>query len=471
MRFSYTVKQQVLLQDIALTLTPGKAYLITGMENINLGILAGILAKLLPVRANIEIPQIKALIENYTGKLVIEGELPHTVAYVGVDPDRHLLFSTVEEEMLAQLGKINFVEHLAAFGLHQDFLTRQIATLSGGEKMKLALALAFADQCDCYILHGCIPWLDKIGRETLLTQIVATKKTNASIIIIEHEISALTDITDAMFIFDGQTLQPTEPQKFFAQYFATTNQDKLNHIRTRVPTKTILEFKQLSFGYATKPLLTNASFSLELGKNYLLLGENGAGKSTLAQIIFRVLKPKHGKILLQEKPLAHYSRAALNNIISYVGQFPLQQITLNTVGEYKTQLVRTQNVIALPLLDNYLNLADNFPVSLLSFLQLKILCLISLLTKNTELIILDEPTWGIDHDGKLLLWQLLQDIAKHLNFTLLIITHDLKLIDTFNPEIFWLNAGNILHFKNTHEFKQHPLTQQYFTLTIDADEK
>lgn len=438
MRFSYHVKTETLLQDISLPLTAGKVSLITGVENGNLGILAGVIAKLIPVTASVAIPQIAALIENYTGELsVTEGELPRSVAYVGVDPDRHLLFSTVEEELLAQLGKVNFEKCLATVGLTTDFLSRQIATLSGGEKMRIALALAFATNSDVYVLHGCIPWLDKMGREMLLTQIMQAKNKHASVIVIEHEVAALANIVDEVLVFDGTTLQPAERQQFFAHTF---NRNEFGGLSVSQSNANILEFKHVDFSYAANPLLVDISLVLKAGGNYLLLGENGAGKSTIAQMIFRVLKPQAGEILLKGKALGDYSRIALNKVISYVGQFPLQQITLSTVDEYKQ---RMQNPLALKLFANYLNLPDDFPVSVLSFLQLKILCLISALSPTTELIILDEPTWGIDNDGRLVLWRLLQEIAQFLQFSLLIITHDVQLKREFQADILWLQEGKI----------------------------
>lgn len=438
MRFSYHVKTQALLQDISLPLTAGKAYLITGRENINLGILVGIIAKMIPVKASAAIPQIAALIENYTGELSItEGELPRSVAYVGVDPDRYFLFSTVEEEMLAQLGRVDFIKCLATVGLTEDFLSRQIATLSGGEKMRIALALAFATNSDAYILHGCIPWLDKIGRDRLFVQIMQAKSQHASVIVIEHEVDALANIVDEVLVFDGITLRSTERQQFFVQTFKC---DTFTGLGRLASSANVLEFKHIDFSYTAQPLLADVSFTLKSFGNYLLLGENGAGKSTIAQMIFRVLKPQAGEILLKGKTLVKYSRGELNKIISYVGQFPLQQITSSTVGEYKE---RAQNPLVRALFANYLNLADDFPVSLLSFLQLKILCLISALTPTTALIILDEPTWGIDNDGRLELWRLLQEIAQFLQFSLLIITHDVQLKHEFQADVLWLQEGKI----------------------------
>jgi len=56
---------------------------------------------------------------------------------------------------------------------------------------------------------------------------------------------------------------------------------------------------------------------------------------------------------------------------------------------------------------------------------------------------LDEPTWGIDNDGRLVLWRLLREIAQFLPFSLLIITHDVQLKREFQADILWLQEGKI----------------------------
>ena len=451
MRFSYATDRFTLLRDIDLPLSAGRVLLITGKETASLEILGGIIAKLIPITAHLDVPQIMALLHNYLGKLTLSGSLPQTVAYVSADPERHFLLATVEEEMAAQLGwQADFSGILATFGLTADFLTRRIPTLSGGEKMKVVLALAFAVKCECYVVHGVVPWLDRAGHKYLLERITQAQAQGASVVIIEQEFAALTSVINEVYIFDGATLHSTDAQ----QYFASALPSDRSLSRRGAGSETILHLQQLSFAFPqlSRRLLDQVTMQLILGKNYLLLGENGAGKSTIARLIFRVLKPEEGDILLHHHPIDEYPRTKLNHWICYVGQFPLHQITLSTIGEYREQLQGNSAAIGMHWLDKYLSLPDNYPVSSLSFLQLKILCLLTTLTKSTALVIFDEPTWGIDHEGRELLWELLCEVAKVLNFTLLIVTHDLTLVNIFHPEIFWLQNGKITHFQDAEQF-------------------
>jgi energy-coupling factor transporter ATP-binding protein EcfA2 len=171
MRFSYKVDGQFLIKSALIPVDTGKVYLVTGEENSGFGLIGGVIAKLFPIREKLEWTQLQALIKDYTGKLSIEeGELPQSTAYVDVDPDRNLFFSKVKEEMMVQINNSNIevlASNLSKFGLDKSFLERRICNLSGGEKMKVALAIAFSLDCSCYVLHGVIPWLDKKGREQL----------------------------------------------------------------------------------------------------------------------------------------------------------------------------------------------------------------------------------------------------------------------------------------------------------------
>ena len=179
MKISYSVNGKYLLKSVALPISGGNAYLVTGVENTGYALLGGLIAKLFPVNESLEEwPQLQALIKNYSGKLTVEeGVLPETTAYVGVDPDRHLVFSRVEEEFISQgIDSSKYIKSLQKFGLDEYFLERRIPTLSGGEKMRVALAIAFSKKYSCYVLHGVIPWLDKRGRELLSEQIQNAKK-------------------------------------------------------------------------------------------------------------------------------------------------------------------------------------------------------------------------------------------------------------------------------------------------------
>lgn len=449
MNISYKINDQYLLHSVNLPLQPGKILLITGIENHSLNILGGIIGKLFPIKAKIDIPEIDALISNFTGALTIKnGFLPEKATYLSSDPDRHFLFSTVKEELLMTLPtSINWAKPLKDFGLDQSFYERKIASLSGGEKMKVALALAFAQHSDCYVLHGVIPWLDQIGRNLLIQRIKQSKNNNATIVFIEHEIDNLVTAADNVFWFDGQTTTSYSNKNYF------TTPQKPTPIQAKHTTK-LLELTDITLAKhpffpqpSTKPILDTIAFTLNTNTIYALVGDNGAGKSTIAQMLFRIIKPTTGTIKFLDKPLINYSRAKLNELICYIGQFPAQQIILNTVGQYQNKLQKEKNTLAQKIFAQHLHLPPETPIATLTFLQMKILLLANCINSKTKLIILDEPTWGMDKIGQQLFWQILQEFRQQLAVTLLLISHDINLIGNFTPQIIYLTNGKIItHF-------------------------
>lgn len=448
MKITYKINNQTLLQSISISLANGRVILFTGVENIGFGLLSGILARLFPVSKNRSPVLITPLIANYAGDLLVEdGELPKAAGYVGVDPDRHLLFATVGEELGIQLkNSDNLAEKLAKFGLDKTFLDRKIASLSGGEKMRVALAIVFAQLHDCYVLHGVIPWLDQAGRELLFQQIRQAKARGVDVIFFEHENAGLESIIDEVFVFDGIGTRSVPLSVYFTELGC--RKSKVAFQFSKKNSETILELQKVfllqhPLAAITRgvPLLNQVSLKIDSHQIYFLLGDNGEGKSTLVQLIFRVFEPKSGVILLQGLPLTKYLRSELNRLIVYVGQFPARQLTLSTFGQYR-KLVAGNGLIN-DLLKKYLNLADNVPVATLSFLQIKILCLLVSLTMDTKLIIFDEPTWGMDYLGSQQLMALLAEITQHLAVALLIISHDQSLAKEFSAKTFRLHHGQI----------------------------
>ena len=104
MKISYKLNNNCLIKSAFIPFEPGTVCLITGIENPAFHILGGIIAKLFPIDEKLPWPQLQALIQSYSGEVKIEeSELPLSSAYVGNDPDRHLLFSKVNEELSVQI--------------------------------------------------------------------------------------------------------------------------------------------------------------------------------------------------------------------------------------------------------------------------------------------------------------------------------------------------------------------------------
>jgi energy-coupling factor transport system ATP-binding protein len=463
MKFTYSLNQKQLLKSIEIPLEFSGIYLISCNESVNLDILMGILGGFFPVKkekAGLEI--IEVLMENYTGLLnIIEGTLPKKISYVGPDPDRHILFSEVNEEVLLGIDyqiKNNNSESiisqvLLTLGLDASFARRRISSLSGGERMKVVLAIALARLSDCYVFHGVIPWLDKNGRDLLVQKVIQLKKEGKTIIFCDQEIEDLLPIVDQVFTFDGDVTTQIDKDQFREKYYSELKNQA--HIKSPkkndTGSKTILEFRNVYLkqhpdfdGVKKSFLFDNVSFSLNLGENYCFVGVNGVGKSTLADLIFRIFPVDSGSIFFDNKLQAQYSRAELVSQICYLGQFPEQQVILSTVGAYRKEAVAKNNLLAEALLKKYITFADDYPVSPLSFFELKLLCLASFVTEKTKLLILDEPTWGVDHKSLLIILNLLQDILLDHSVTLLIISHNELLMKALDAKMYYIERSKVL---------------------------
>ncbi len=479
MRLSYKVGDNWLIKSALLPLDGSKVTLIAGSECQAFHLLGGILGKLFPIRENlpVEWAQMRELLLPFTGEVVLEdGSLPESCSYVGIDPDRHLFFSKVKEELTVQIGDHRSCEAaLSNFGLDPTFLDRRISSLSGGEKMRVSLALAFSKAASCYILHGVIPWLDRRGRQMLRRQILHARGAGADVVLFEHEISALENVVDNVIDFDGLSTKEIDKTGFFA----ARRGQSLIETRANALTRSLMEdadetvrFQNVSLHLSPyydsiplKPLLDQVSFSIQRGQIYGLVGDNGAGKSTIAQITLRVIKPDTGGISIMGQPLSSVSREDLSKLICYVGQFPERQITLSDIGSYRIQAGKLGRNLSLKLLDKFLPLPDDTPVCILSYLQIKLLCLAARITEQTRLVILDEPTWGLDLEGQATLIQVLIDIAASIKYSLLMISHDLGLIRHLGAHVLWLHGGHVTLYNSLPELESDPDACEQFGLT------
>src|SRR5205823_2508427 len=131
----------------------------------------------------------------------------------------------------------------------------------------------------------------------------------------------------------------------------------------RSTSEVILELKELTFNeyeysysYRTSALLNKISISLYKGCSYALIGDNGVGKSTLSKIIFRLVTPDSGQVLLCNQSISLYTRADISDIVCYIGQFPEQQIIFSNIGLYIRNAEKKNNTFSSSIMKKWLNL-------------------------------------------------------------------------------------------------------------------
>ncbi len=452
MIFSYKVHNRLILKNITISLEPAKVILLTGDENRGFELLGGIVAGLFPVDVSDMVGHLEQLVRDLSGDLeIFEGSIPESSVYLGPDPERHLLFSRVDEEVYAQTGlRQNQNTVLGRFGLDASFAERRISTLSGGEKMRLALSVAFSRSVYCTVLHGVVPWLDIEGKKKLEEEIEKVRQKGGCVLILEQEIEGLLPIADDILYFKGDSIVPCDREK------VAQRRESVRLILGRITQAVkknrnmseLLQFSNVRFQYE-KTLhdgfqLADISFSLQSSGVYGFIGDNGAGKSTIAKIIMGLESPVSGTVFFLGKNLKTIPRSDLVRSICYVGQFPEQQITLSTVDQYRKKACRAGNEISEALLRGYFDDEWRYPIAQLSTLDMKILCIAAFICEDTRLVILDEPTWGIDAEGESRLCEILLEIVSRVSgVSILIISHDQGFIRALNAQILRLDRGRI----------------------------
>lgn len=234
----------------------------------------------------------------------------------------------------------------------------------------------------------------------------------------------------------------------------------------------IMETKQLCFNYPDgTPALKDLSIQIQKGKTTGILGGNGAGKSTLFLNLNGILRPTSGQVYHKNLPIS-YSSKSLNQLRQSVGivfQDPdtqlfsasvYQDVSFGVVnlGIPKSEAhLRTEN--ALKRTGTY-ELRQK-PTHSLSYGQKKRVALAGIIAMEPEVLILDEPTAGLDPQGVSEIMQLIRELQQDLGIAILIATHDMDLVPMYCDYIYLLNQGEIVGCGSPDEiFNQPSLLRQ-----------
>lgn len=177
-------------------------------------------------------------------------------------------------------------------------------------------------------------------------------------------------------------------------------------------------------------VLHNISLTLESGEIMTLLGPNGAGKSTLIRVILGLLPPSTGIVM-------HVP----NLTIGYVPQKISLNSTLPITVKRFMQLYRPaqdEEIIATLTLVNADKLL-NKSMQQLSGGEMQRVLLAQALQKKPQLLVLDEPTQGVDVKGQLVLYDLIEQTRHHLNCGIIMVSHDLHLVMAKTDQVLCLN--------------------------------
>ncbi|MEW9809793.1 MAG: zinc ABC transporter ATP-binding protein ZnuC [Candidatus Symbiodolus clandestinus] len=198
----------------------------------------------------------------------------------------------------------------------------------------------------------------------------------------------------------------------------------------------MVTLNQVSVHYNQIPILSEVSLCLRSGQIITLLGPNGAGKTTLVRLVLNLMKPDQGSI--ERQPGLR---------IGYVPQkLPIDATLPLTVGRFlrlKPQVSSWQLTPALERVG-----AEHLlhrPLSQLSGGELQRVALARALLSQPQLLVLDEPTQGVDILGQAALYQLIKELRDESGCAVLLVSHDLHLVMASTDEVICLNKHICCH--------------------------
>ncbi len=221
----------------------------------------------------------------------------------------------------------------------------------------------------------------------------------------------------------------------------------------------LLRVQHLSFGYdRTEPILDDINFDLGRGHLVALCGRNGSGKTTLARLIMGINDAPRHSILLNGKDLSSLGPKEISAEVGYVFQNPDHQFVTDrvwdevayglTVRGFAEEAIRQRVDEVLGIVD-LARYADRSPFSL-SLGERRRLSVATMLVLEPHLLILDEPTIGQDHERAQLLMGLMVRLRERYDTTVLMITHDVRLVAEWADRAMVVSRGRLL-FDGTPE--------------------
>jgi len=209
-----------------------------------------------------------------------------------------------------------------------------------------------------------------------------------------------------------------------------------------------LEFENVAFSYGSGFNLSDINFEISEGVCAALIGVNGSGKTTMGKLCAGILKPKSGKVLISGEDISALTLGQIGARAGYLFQNPERQLFAPTVledltfpaliaGEDEAQIREK----ALGILSEMkLSGLENRSVFRLSGGEKQRLAIGGLLMRNPRVLVLDEPTTGIDSANRERLGGILAERQKD-GVTILLITHDMPFADKYCDARLMIREG------------------------------
>ena len=482
--FSFTYpKDKKIIKDISFEIKKGDFLVITGKSGCGKTTLLRYLKPSLRPKGDID------------GVIILDEEIENDdtkIGFVFQNPEDQLVMNTVWHEIAFGLEnkgislkqmKRRIGEIVNYFNL-QSIINKETQSLSNGQKQLVALASVMVMNPKVILLDEATAQLDPVNREEFIKILKHINDDfNVTVVFVEHQLEGLLDVANRLIVMDeGKIVIDNEikmavdemlTKKIFVESLpnyvrvsslcdklclsikeareALVNFENFDiKIMDEIDNRILMKVRDLNFGHDDIVL---RDLEIDILENEILsiVGANGSGKSSFLRCLAGLVDCQ-GEI----------SKVGCVDRIGYLPQDPT---TLFVADKVIDDLLLVDDVVASveSHLDNFgiIDLKDAHPFDLSSG-QKQLVALAKILLTKPQLLLLDEPTKGIDASSKEFLANLIRGLSKHM--TIVVASHDLEFVAKISDRVAMIFNGQMESVDSTREFFSHNL---FYTTTIN----
>ena len=361
--------------------------------------------------------------------------LARTVGFVFQDPELQAVYDTVEREVAFGLENMGMptdamrsrVDEALADARADHLANRRIRTLSGGERQRVALASVLAMQPRLVVLDEPTSQLDPEGASLVLSAVSRLAEAGRAVVISEHRLEQMRRVADQVVVVDGGRVELHRPDAWQPPGIA--------HLagRSSAPGAEAWSLRGVTAGFAGRAVLEGVDLAGRRGEVVALSGPNGGGKTTLLRTIAGSLAPLAGQV--ERRP----------GRIAYLPQNPTALLHRPTVrSEVLLTLERSGEVQGPEQILTALGLtavAGRYPRDL-STGERQRAALAAVLPGHPDLVLLDEPTRGMDAAARAALMTLVAAL-RDAGSAVVLATHDADLRDALADRVATVGGGAV----------------------------
>lgn len=404
-----SIRDKIIVDGFTVELEAGGLYALTGPSGSGKSTLLKTIAGVIPGLYSFF--KVEGEVKVY-GVNPLEARSKGLVSYIPQDPTAYFVGSTIREE-LDLLGDCNC-------SLISDILgdlSRRIHELSDGQLYRLLLTTSILSGARLLLIDEPTSHIDPWILPNVLETVAGYCRIhNAAAIIVDHRIEILEKYAVKVIRLEDPVEQGNENSRI-----PRTRENRINAASKSGSCEYTVIASSLEYYYDRgKHVLKNVSLTAKPGDILVIIGKNGSGKTTLIKLLAGLLKPSKG-FIRTSKPLF------------LVPQSPIYWFSQNTVREEVEFYARIwgfkDDIEDVMEIFNLKKLEQQNPVSL-SIGEARLLSLALAYISKARVLLLDEPTLGLDYKYKRLLMYLLEEFALN-GASIIIATHDLELARSF----------------------------------------